>query len=66
MAVVTKLAEGIAQRAFKKSFRESMEQLLVDITNGEYDEYLEAILAAAHSRKRDKRGVRNSRGMPRA
>lgn len=45
--------------------RSSLQVLLDQITCGHYDDDLEAILAAAHGRKRAKRGVRNPRGLGR-
>lgn len=43
----------------------ALQPFLDAITNGEFDDDLEAILAAAHGRKRAKRGVRNPRGLGR-
>lgn len=57
MDAIERLAEEMRQSL--------VETLLDDITNGEYDDYLEAILAAAHGRKRAKRGVRHPRGLGR-
>lgn len=42
-----------------------VQDFLDQITLGVYDDDLEAILAAAHGRKRAKRGVRNARGLGR-
>lgn len=44
----------------------AVEALLDAIALGHLDDQLEAILAAAHGRKRAKRGVRNARGLSRA
>lgn len=40
--------------------------LLDKLINGDLDDYLEAILAAGHARKRARRGVRRAQGLPRA
>ncbi len=39
--------------------------LLDKLLNGDLDEHLEAILAAGHARKRQRRGVRRASGLPR-
>lgn len=43
---------------------QDIDLLLEQLINGDLDEHLEAILAAGHSRKRARRGVRRAHGVP--
>lgn len=42
-----------------------IDALLELINDGSYDDHIEAILAAGHARKRERRGVRRPYGVPR-